>query len=264
MNSFAAEDGLSTVISESTPAETDQRLGLLSSLSRELCRPLISIRAGFDLLLAGCEGEISAAQREQVLGLKGHCDSLIGLTRSFLDYAGPVRGTRPPDLATFRLAALMEEADRQFSRQARARGVEWSCRVVGPDERVTTDLACLQQVIGRLVENALAHTRGAGKIGVTAKVGDEGWVVEVVDDGPGIPQEAIDRVFEPLTRLGTPSATSSAGCAGHGMGLAVCRELAGRLGGTIAMRSTPGRGTTVSVRFPTRSAHGGAPDRAKF
>jgi signal transduction histidine kinase len=236
------------------------RLELFPSLSRELCRPLISIRAGFDLLLAGCEGDLSAAQRDQVLGLKGHCDSLIGLTRSFLDYAGADRATRPPDLATFRLAALIEEADRQFSRRARSQGVVWSCAVVGADARVTTDLACLQQVVGRLVENALAHARQGGTIGVTAMVEDEGWTVEVVDDGPGIPQEALDRVFEPLTRIGSHGTNSPAPCSGHGMGLAVCRELAGRLGGTIGIRSVPGRATSVSVRFPTRSAQTGGPD----
>ncbi|HEY2154935.1 MAG TPA: HAMP domain-containing sensor histidine kinase [Isosphaeraceae bacterium] len=259
MNSFVEEDGLSSVNSGSIATEADRRRGLFSCLSRELCSPLISIRAGFDLLLAGCEGDISAAQREQMLGLKGHCDSLIGLTRSFLDYAGADRAARPPDLATFRLAALIEEADRQFSRQARARGVEWSCGVVGPDARVTTDLACLQHVIGRLVENALAYTRCGGKIGVTAMVEDAGWVVEVLDDGPGIPHDALDRVFEPLTRLGSIGTTSPSAGTGHGMGLAVCRELVGRLGGTIEIRSMPGRGTSVSVCFPTRSTQSGNP-----
>ncbi len=226
------------------------RVGLFSALSRETCRPLISLRAGFDLLLAGCEGDVSAAQRQQLLGLKGHCDSLIGLTRSFLDYASADRAARPPDLAVFRLVALLQEADRQFSGLARARGIEWSCRLVGMDAHVTTDLACLQQVIGRLVENALAHTTEGGRIGVTARsVEDGAWMVEVFDDGPGIPSEALDRVFEPLTRLGGACTSPPAPGTGHGMGLAVCRELAGRLGGTIALHSEPGRGTSVSVRF---------------
>ncbi len=260
MNSIVSQTQAALLSSDSMAAEAAERLGFFSSLSRELCRPLISIRAGFDLLLAGCEGEISADQREQVLGLKGHCDSLIVLTRSFLDYAGADRAARPPDLASFRLAALIEEVERQFSRLARARGVEWSCTLAGHDARVMTDLACLQQVIGRLFDNALARIQGSGRIGVTAAVDDAGWVLEVTDDGQGIPNEAIDCSFEPLTRLGSVGTTSPAVGAGQGMGLAICRDLAGRIGGTIEILTMPGRGTAVSVRFPARLAQNGNPD----
>jgi signal transduction histidine kinase len=234
-------------------ADSAPRPGLYSSLSREICRPLISIRAGFDLLLAGCEGDVNAAQRQQLMGLKGHCDSLIGLTRSFLDHAGAGRVARPPDLASFRLAALLDEADRQFSCMARTRGIAWSCGLVGPDARVTTDLACLQQLLGRLVENALANTTGGGTIGVSATLEEGGWIVEVSDDGPGASPGSPDTDHEPSDQLGGCTSFHAMGT-GQAMHLEVCRELAARLGGAIAIRAQPGRGTTIMVRFGSSSA----------
>jgi signal transduction histidine kinase len=222
-----------------------------------MCRPLISLHAGFDLLLAGSEGEVTPTQREQLLTLRTQCHALIGLTRSFLDYAGPSGETRTLDLAPFRLGALLAEADRQFAGPARSRGVDWSCRLVGEDARVVTDLACFQQVLGEIVANALAHTSEGGRIGVTGRIEDETWGVDVEDDGRGIPSPALDRVFDPLTRAG--SAPDGVGGPGHGMGLAVCREMVARLGGEISLDSEPGRGTTVSLRFST-PPRGAGPD----
>ena len=223
--------------------------GLFSALSREICRPLISLHAGFDLLLAGCEGQIEPAQRDQLQTLRSQCNALIGMTRSFLDYAGPARDSRALDLVAFRLGALLAEADRQFSGPARSRGIDWSCRLVGEEARVVTDLACFQQVIGQLVENALAHTPEGGRIAVSGRIASEAWRVDVEDDGRGIPPQAIGRVFEPLIRGG--AAPDGPAGSGHGMGLAVCRETVARLGGEIVLHSEPGRGTTVSLRFST-------------
>src|SRR5271169_6246008 len=68
---------------------------LLSNLSHELCRPLISLRAGFDLLLADVARPISHDQRGHVHTMVSLCDDLLRLTRSYLDYAGLIQGTRP-------------------------------------------------------------------------------------------------------------------------------------------------------------------------
>jgi signal transduction histidine kinase len=235
----AAHDHLS-------PGDPDLR-GIFSGLSREMCRPLISLRAGFDLLLAGCEGPISFEQRDHVQALRAQCDDLLRLTRSYLDYAGLTHGPRPIDWAEFRLGALLEEADRQFACTASARGIAWSCRLDGGDGPVVTDLACFQQVVGELVSNALASTPAGGRIEIRGCIEGGAWLLELEDNGRGIPAEVLDRVFEPLVRLGH-------GCAGlgdgHGMGLAVCRELVVRLRGEISLRSEIDRGTSVSLRFP--------------
>ncbi len=224
--------------------------GLFSALSRELCRPLISLHAGFDLLLAGCEGPISSIQRDQLQTLRSQCKAMIGLTRSFLDYAGPARDARTIDLAPYRLGALLAEADRQFSGPAGVRGIDWSCHLDGADAPVVTDLARFQQILSEIVANALAHTGDGGRIEVSGRVESGAWCVEVADDGRGIPPEALDQVFEPLIRVGSVAASPAPAGTGHGMGLAVCRELVAGLGGEIALDSRPGRGTTSVSASP--------------
>jgi signal transduction histidine kinase len=236
--------------SGSTGSKDDpSRRGLYAALSREMCRPLISIRAGFDLLLAGCEGPLPPDHRDQVQRLRGQCDSLIGMTRAFLDFADSSRSARPLDLGHFRLGALLTETDRQFVSRARSRKIDWRCGLSGSDGGVSTDLGCLQQVLSRLVANALEQTADGGRIAVSGQVDSDGWVVRVVDNGCGIPAEALGRVFEPLTRLGSAACAAPAVSPSHGMGLPICRALVDRLGGTITIRSEPDGGTEVVVRF---------------
>lgn len=235
---------------------------LFSALSREICRPLISLHAGLDLLLAGCEGT-DATERDQLQSLRAQCGALIGLTRSFLDYAGPPAVGRNLGLIPFRLGALLAEADRQFSGPAAARGIGWSCRLDGPDAPVVTDLTAFQQVVGEIVTNAMAHTPAGGRIDVSGRAEEGAWSIEVADDGRGIPAQVLERAFEPLIRASAsaeaPSPAAPAG-GGHGMGLAVCREVVARLGGEIALHSLTGRGTTVRIRFQARPAQAGSGD----
>src|ERR671938_232725 len=82
---------------------------ILSNLSHELCRPLISLRAGFDLLLGDAARPISHDQLRH--------------TRSYLDYAGLVQGTRPLCYGAFTIGALIREIDRQFAPEASARRI---------------------------------------------------------------------------------------------------------------------------------------------
>ena len=239
-----------------TRARLAEPRALFRGLSHELCRPLISLRAGFDLLLAGAEGPISRDQTCHVQGLRGQCDELIRLTRTYLDHAGLVRSSEPIEWGTFRLGALLDEATRQFAVRVRSRGIDWQCRLEGEDDSVETDLGCFQQILGLLVENALVHTPAGGHVGIVARVGVDSWYVEVSDDGTGIPPERIEHVFEPLVRLddGCHPPSGSGGRRGLGMGLAICRELASRLGAEIRLRSSTEAGTSVSIEFPRPAA----------
>lgn len=223
---------------------------LFSGLSHEICRPLISLQVGCDLLLAGCEGPISGEQQGHLRTLRSQCDDLLRLTRTYLlDYAGLARSRPRMDWAVFRLGALLDEAGRQFADVARARRVDWSCRLEGDDAEVQTDLACFQRVLSRLVENAIDHTPPGAKVAVTARVEGCRWSLEVSDHGRGIPTEAISRVLEPLVRLPHAGCSTSGR---YGLGLPVCRELVGQLGGDLTLDSTPGAGTSATVRFPVR------------
>jgi signal transduction histidine kinase len=220
---------------------------ILSNLSHELCRPLISLRMGFDLLLADSNRPISHDQRGHVQTMVVLCDDLLRLTRSYLDYAGLVQGTRPLSFGAFTIGAQIREIDRQFGPTAAARRIAWACRLEGADATVTTDASRCQQIFGNLVANALKYTPEGGEVRVIGRLDGTGWVVTVGDDGPGIPADQIDRVFEPFYRLAREEHSR---VEGNGLGLAICREMVGQLGGEIQLHSGVGQGTRVTVRFP--------------
>jgi signal transduction histidine kinase len=242
------------------PIDGEDLRSILSNLSHELCRPLISLRAGLDLLLADASRPISHDQRGHVRTMVGLCEELLHLTRSYLDYAGLKEGTRPFCFGTYTVGALTREIDRQFGPAAAGRRIDWACALEGPDATVTTDASRCQQIFGNLVANALKYTPEGGEVRVSARVERCHWVVTVSDDGPGIPPEHVDRVFEPFYRL--PRDEQSR-VDGNGLGLAICREMVGQLGGTISLVCGHGPGTRVVVEFPIDASPERPPGRRK-
>jgi signal transduction histidine kinase len=223
---------------------------VLTHLSHEMCRPLVSLRAGFDLLLGEATRPVSADQRKHLQTMLLVCDDLLRLTRSYLDYASLAQGGRPLHYGSYTLDAVIRDIDREFKALAAARSLTWECRLSGDDSSVVTDASRCQQIFGNLVANAVKFTPPGGSVRVTGKHEGHAWFVTVLDSGPGIPAEACARVFEPFYRLPREEAAK---IEGNGLGLAICRELVEQLGGEIELGSQVGRGTRVTVRFPVRS-----------
>ncbi|HEV3166921.1 MAG TPA: HAMP domain-containing sensor histidine kinase [Isosphaeraceae bacterium] len=222
---------------------------ILSNLSHELCRPLVSLRAGFDLLLGGTGRTVMPEQHGHLQTMIVLCDDMLRLTRSYLDYAGLVQGGRPLHFGTYTLGALIRDIDHEFSLTAASRKLAWECALEGEDATVITDASRCQQVFGNLVANALKYTPASGSVRVTARHEGDAWFGVVADTGPGIPAEACTRVFEPFYRL---SREDRAGIEGSGLGLAICREMVEQMAGEITISSEVGRGTRVTVRLPVK------------
>jgi signal transduction histidine kinase len=220
---------------------------ILSNLSHELCRPLISLRTGFDMLLGESPSAITSDQRGHLVTMVSLCDDLLRLTRSYLDYAAIVQGSRPLCLGSFTVGALVHEIDRQFAPVASSRQVKWVSLAEPPESLVVTDASRCQQIFGNLVSNALKYTPMGGEVRVAGKVETDSWSLIVSDSGPGIPSEALGKVFEPFFRL---TRDEYSGIEGSGLGLAICRELVIQLQGEIILDSVVGQGTSISVRFP--------------
>src|SRR5207245_1984065 len=94
------------------------------------------------------------------------CDDLLRLTRSYLDYAGIIQGSRPLCLGSFTIGALIQEIGRQFAPVAATRQVHWESHVLTPEATVVTDASRCQQIVGNMVSK---HLRG--EIGLTSVVG---------------------------------------------------------------------------------------------
>ena len=224
---------------------------ILSNLSHELCRPLISLRTGFDLLLGESPSAITSDQRGHLLTMVSLCDDLLRLTRGYLDYAAIVQGSRPLSLGSFTVGALIDEINRQFAPIATSRQIKWISHAELPESVVVTDASCCQQIFGNLVSNALKYTPIGGEVRIAGKVEADSWSLSVSDSGPGIPTDALDKVFDPFFRLARDEYSA---IEGSGLGLAICRELVIQLQGVIVLDSVVGQGTLISVRFPHHTA----------
>jgi len=245
--SFNSAAGGGQIPSRSSSIGHDELRVILSNLSHELCRPLISLRSGFDLLLSEDARSLPPDQRGHVQTMGALCDHLLHLTRSYLDYAGLVQGHRPLCYGSFTVGALISEINRQSAPEAAARRISWECALVGADATVTTDVSRCQQIFGNLVSNAVKYTPEGGHVQVTGQVEGDHWFVLVADDGPGIPSNALGKVFEPFFRI---TQDQTVGIEGSGLGLAICREMVDQMGGTVTIDSKLGEGTRVTVKFP--------------
>ena len=220
---------------------------ILSNLSQELCRPLESLRVGFDLLLVESPEGFKCEQRGHVQTMAELCDEMLSLTRSYLDYAGLVHGTRPLNFGTFTISAMIREVDREFAEVASKAKIGWECVVLGPDATVTTDASHCQQILGNLASNALKYTGEGGNVRVVGLFEGDHWLIKVSDNGPGIPAEYLGHVFEPFFRLPRDGRSTAQG---SGLGLAICREMVQQLGGSIKLTYADSGGIEATVRFP--------------
>jgi len=117
----------------------------------------------------------------------------------------------------------------------------------GPGCAVLGDRSRIQQVLVNLVDNAVKYSPGGGAVGVRAARRGDVVLIEVADEGGGIPAADLDRIFEKFDR-GDPARRLAAG--GTGLGLYISRELVERMGGSIGVASTPGAGSTFTVELP--------------
>jgi heavy metal sensor kinase len=217
----------------------------VADASHELRSPLASIRQTAEVARAhpGAlpEGDLVDAVLEESGRMQRLVEQLLLLTRA--DEGAVARAPRDVDLDDLALA--------EARRVARS-GLDVDTTGVGPG-RVRGDQTALAQVVRNLVDNAARHAGKALSVGV----GENGAGVEVVveDDGPGIPEEQRQRVFERFVRLDEARARDSGG---SGLGLAIVKEIVAAHGGTVAVSSSDLGGARFVVRLPGPGTDRGA------
>jgi signal transduction histidine kinase len=105
----------------------------------------------------------------------------------------------------------------------------------------STDAEMLEQILLNIISNSEQALQGKGKIVISVSAEPSELHISIADDGPGIRPEDMPRIFDPFF---------STKDSGSGLGLAISRRLAGQIGGTLSVRSSPGKGTNVTLRLP--------------
>ena len=224
-------------------ARSEARLRqFVADASHELRTPVTTIRGYAELYRLGglsTDHDISEAMRrtEQEATRMGQLvGDLLDLAR--LDQGRPLN-LAPTDVSALAADAIADagavEPERPLSLDAPAPAV-----VVG-------DEALLRQILANLVANARVHTDAATPITVRVRDVGEQVLLEVVDQGPGMPPEVAAHAFERFYRA-DPARTRHRG--GSGLGLSIVAGTVAAHGGTVDLESAPGRGTLVRVRLP--------------
>jgi len=227
------------------------RTALLAAVSHDLRTPLASIKASVSSLRQTDVEWSEADQADLLATIEQNADRLDALIGNLLDMSRLHTGSLQPFL---RPTAIDEVAPVAVG------GLDDSLRLelTVPDgfPLVLADPGLLERVLANLFSNALRHSQGARPPELQAQLLDDTVLLEVVDHGPGVPDEQKERIFEPFTRVGDRYP-------GVGLGLAVAKGFAEAMGGRIVAIDTPGGGLTVRVTLPVasqdRSALGAEP-----
>jgi signal transduction histidine kinase len=237
-------------------AEEARQKTLFATFTHEIGTPLTSV-LGYLEALAMPEVDADEATRrryvavayERARQLDALADDLTTLSR--LDWDG-----LPLDRTAEDLGALARREVEALAPEAAARPL--TVRVEEGAAVADVDPVRLGQVIRNLLTNAIRHaTPGTDVVLAARVVGDEARLT-VTDRGEGIAPEHLARLGEPLYR---PDASRDRATGGRGLGLAISRGIVRAHGGTLEIRSTVGRGTTVEIRIPMRAPASGRRDQ---
>jgi len=202
----------------------DERVRILAAISHDLQTPITRMRLRIDTMKDDVAGPVGAKLQADLRELQDLVRDGIGFARAL---HGEGEDMRPIDLDA-RLDSLVLDY-RDAGRDVMLQG-----RVGVP---VTTRPRALRRIVGNLVDNALKFGTCAA---IAVAQGEDGTVVvRVLDDGPGIPADKLDAVFEPFFRL---EASRSRATGGSGLGLAIARQLAASMGAALSLHNRPGGG----------------------
>jgi signal transduction histidine kinase len=218
------------------------RKDLVANVSHELRTPISALRALLENLIDGVE----PVERSTLETTLRQVERLGGLVEQLLQLSKLEAGTVPLNRELIDLRPVVQQVLDETRPQAETRGVAFALDGFTPVE-LAADEHRLHQVVANLVSNAVRHSPQGGR--VTLRVGASNGVarLEVLDEGPGIPEGEADRVFERFYRSDHARAATEGG---SGLGLAIARWIVELHGGTIRAEAAEPHGCRMVVELP--------------
>jgi len=221
------------------------RSALLSSLSHDLRTPLVSIMGAATTILSYDEALDSANRRELAQTIQDEAERLNRFVQNLLDMTKLGSGALKPRVDWVELADVVTSAVRRTERLARHHAIRVEIDPNMP--LLCLDAVLIEQVFFNLLDNACKYAPPGTAIKVWAMRTAEHIAIEVADQGPGIPPEDREKVFDMFYRVNQADSQP----AGTGLGLAICRGIIEAHGGTIhAEPGLHGAGTCIIIHLP--------------
>lgn len=226
-----------------------RRRGFFASVAHELRTPLTILRGD----LEGMLDDVTPRSDDRIRSLLEETHHLSNLVEDLRTLSLAEAGTLDLRRESLDLADFVIEVVSSFQSEAGRAGVQLDTASVGEGPSVAVDPLRLREVLANLIVNAIQAVGKGGRVRLSYEFYDESHRISVSDDGPGIPQDKLEAVFDRFSKL--PGST------GSGLGLAIARELIEAHGGSLQAASERGSGTTMTIHLPRITGMQGTPNR---
>ncbi|MEP6619083.1 MAG: HAMP domain-containing sensor histidine kinase [bacterium] len=238
------------------------RTALIHGVTHDVKNPLGAAIGYAQLLEDGVLGAMTGEQSGAVQRIRHLVDVALQTIAELLDVARADSGKLPVAMTETNVRSLITELVDDYGATAREKQI--TLRVAQDESAlvVSTDAVRVRRIVGNLLSNAIKYTPSGGNVSVSAQVANEAnanhdhalarkrhLLIAVRDDGPGVPPEIRDRIFDEFYR--SPAVEQNT--AGNGMGLAISRRFANALGGDIDVAGATAEGATFTLRLPVPS-----------
>ena len=198
-------------------------------------------------------GPLGAAKyRDYAEDIHASAAHLLDLVNDLLDLSRIETGNLKLDREPLQLFEIVSAAARTLDSIAQNAGVTISVHTREPESLCSADRRAIEQITLNLLSNSIRHTAKGGSIQVTLEAPPAGGAKLIfADDGCGIEPDALPKLFEPYECANPLRARPYHG---HGLGLPICKRLVEAHGGTIALQSTLGVGTVITIVLPANGA----------
>src|SRR5215475_8194512 len=221
----------------------------VANMSHELRTPLAAILGYAELMQEGFYEPLGQKSLDALSRIRSNGKHLLGLINTVLDIAKIESGQFTLTMSEYAIESVVETVRAATESLAQNKKITLTASVdkslpvgLGDEQRLT-------QVLLNLVGNAIKFT-DAGEVSIAAGARNDHFAVSVTDTGPGIPLDQQDRIFDQFHQVDS-SLTKAKG--GTGLGLAIAKQIVELHGGRIWVMSTPGKGSTFQMEFPTRA-----------
>lgn len=219
----------------------------LAMMSHELRTPLNAIGGYAQMLEMGIRGPVNEKQITDLDRIQQSQRHLLGLINNILNFARVEAGQIELDIFDFDIGPLLTDVESLVLPQLTSKGLAFDCHMPKETLIVKADPEKIRQILLNLLSNAIKFTASGGSVALSAEKHGDNIVAIVTDTGKGVPADKLRLIFEPFIQVDRVVSSND----GIGLGLAISRELARKLGGDILAVSEVDKGSTFTLSIPS-------------
>ena len=233
-------------ITESVKLDT-MRKEFVADVSHELKTPITSIMGYTDTLLEGDYDQETQKEFLQVVSTEAR--RMAKLVTDLLDLSRIDSNSKKTKKVSFDLGALAKECQKKLAIEIKKKKHHVECLVTADVPPVFADKDDIQRVILNILTNSIKYTPDGGNIKIYVGFVFNDAYIKVIDNGIGIPESDLNRIFERFYRVDKSRAREMGGT---GLGLSIAKEILDKNGGSIDIKSEVNKGTEVVIKIPTK------------